>query len=75
MITDVLLGRKMVFSFQNMDISYLEVFLASLFFFHHEPEGFMYSALEIPTLKSFLSVSLGSLIFPKSGRRIVEPEL
>lgn len=36
-------------SFQNNDISYLEVILTSIFF-DHEPEGFRDSAVEIPTL-------------------------
>lgn len=62
--------------FVRFKISYLKVILANFFFFfHHEPEGSMYSALEIPTLKPFLSVSLGSSSFPKSGRRTTEPEL
>lgn len=72
MRTDVLLGREI---FQNNDISYLEVILAKIFFFDQEPEGFRDSALEIPTLNSFLSVSLGTLISLKSGRRSLEPEL
>lgn len=75
MRTDVLLGREMFRSFQNNDISYLEVILANIFFFFffdQEPEGFRDSALEIPTLNSFLSVSLGTLISLKSGRRSLE---
>lgn len=76
MRTDVLLGREIFHSFQNNDISYLEVILAKIFFFfYQEPEGFRDSALEIPTLNSFLSVSLGTLISLKSGRRSLEPEL
>lgn len=75
MRTDVLLGREMFRSFQNNDISYLKVILGNIFFFDQEPEGFRDSALEIPTLNSFLSVSLGTLISLKSGRRSLEPEL
>lgn len=75
MITDVLLGREMFRSFQNNDISYLEVILANISFFDQEPESFRDSALEIPTLNSFLSVSLGTLIFLKCGRRSLKPEL
>lgn len=45
------------------------------FFLDQEPESFRDSALEIPTLNSFLSVSLGTLISLKSGRRSLEPEL
>lgn len=53
----------------------LKSFSPTIFFFDQEPEGFRDSALEIPTLNSFLSVSLGTLISLKSGRRSLEPEL
>lgn len=74
MITDVLLGREMFVLFKITISLIFKVILANIFF-DLEPERFRDSALEIPTLNSFLSVSLGSLIFLKSGRRGLEPEL